>query len=121
MEALAFYERAFGAVAGKTWFDAATGERAASFTIGDDRFAIADENPVWGSKSVLTLGGAPFCIQIFVDDVREAANRALDAGGKVEVPGTKEQPIFTTPNGTECCNVRDPFGFVWSISREFVQ
>ncbi|MCL2609693.1 MAG: VOC family protein [Treponema sp.] len=117
-EAMDFYRRAFGAVAVRTHFEGSQGERAARFTIGQDRFAMADENARWGAKSPLTLGGAPLCIQLFVEDVRVAAERALNAGGKVVAPGTEGQPLFTTPDGTECCNVADPFGFVWSISRE---
>lgn len=117
-KALAYYEIAFGAISSKTAFDSAKGERTAKFYIGPDRFAIADENPAWGSKSPLTLGSAPLCIQLFVNDVEKAANQALTAGGTVAAPGTVEQPIFITPDGTHCCNIIDPFGFIWSISKE---
>ena len=115
-EALAFYGQAFGAVTVKTQFEGKPGERFAAFTIGTDRFAMADENPEWGSKSPLTLGAAPLCIQLFVDDVKAASEQALASGARVVAPGTEEQPIFVLPDGTTCCNVRDPFGFVWSIS-----
>jgi PhnB protein len=117
-KALRFYEKALGAVAAVRWFDRPIGERAAKFHIGKDRFAIADENSAWGSKSPLTLGGSPMCIQLFVDDVKSVANRSLAAGGKVAAPGTDAHQIFITPDGTECCNVADPFGFIWSISKE---
>ncbi|MCL2557977.1 MAG: hypothetical protein FWE09_05810, partial [Treponema sp.] len=115
---LDFYARAFGAVTVRARIEGAKGERSARFLIGEDRFAMADENPIYGAKSPLTLGGAPLCIQLFVDNVGEASRRALAAGGKVMAPGTADNPIFTTEDGTECCNVGDPFGFVWSVSRE---
>ena len=114
--ALAFYERAFGATAEKTLFDVARGEKAARFYIGSDRFAIADENSMWGSKSPLTLGGAPLCIQLFVDDLQKTVDQAVATGTKVVSPGTEEQPIFLTPDGIQCCNLADPFGFIWSVS-----
>ena len=117
-KALTFYQQAFGAVAVKTQFEGKPGDRFAAFTIGTDRFAMADENPAWGSKSPLTLGAAPLCIQLFVDDVKAAADKALVAGARVVAPGTKDEPVFVLPDGTQCCNVSDPFGFVWSISRE---
>lgn len=117
-EALIFYERAFGAVAVQTNFDQAKGERNARFQINGDRFAIADENLTWGSRSALTLGGIPMCIQFFVPDVRAAMERTLSAGAVLGAPSTEEQQIITLPNGTEFCNVVDPFGFYWSLSKE---
>lgn len=50
-EALAFYTKAFGAVAVKTWFGGAKGEKAAKFHINGACFAIADENPASGSNA----------------------------------------------------------------------
>jgi len=114
-EAMDFYARAFCAVSELTVFDKEKGQNSAKFSIGTDLFAIADENWDWGSKSPLTLGGVPFCIQLFVNDVRKASARAINSGAKVVAPGTDEQAIFTVHN-TECCNVIDPFGFIWSLS-----
>ena len=118
VEALRFYEQAFYAVSYQTNFEAAKGEKSAKFIIGDDRFALADENRIWGSTSPITLGGAPLCIQLFVEDVQAVITQALTVGAKLIDPSTEGQPIITLSDGTQFANLIDPFGFVWSISKE---
>ena len=116
-KALAFYEKVFGAVRISENFSVPIGERNASFRIGESRFALADENPVWGSRSLLTLGGVPLCLQIYVPDLEKTLETALSNGGFVMEPGTQESPIFEMHDGVRFANVKDPFGFVWSITQ----
>lgn len=116
--AFSFYKKVFNAVALHTMFEAPIGERNAKFKINDSLFAIADENLNWGSKSPITLGGVPMCIQLFVDDVQKYVNQAVIAGCKIVPPGTDNDPIFATPDGLICSNLCDPFGFIWSITNK---
>ena len=99
--AIKFYNKAFGAISYDENLQEVKGERHARFRIGQDIFALADENQDLGSKSPITLGGAPICIQLFVDDIEACIQTALQAGAKLIAPS----------------NVIDPFGFVWSISK----
>ena len=117
-KAMEFYAKAFGAKAEKTYFDRPIGEKGASFFINEARFAMVDENAKWGSKSPKTLGGAPLCIQLYVDKIEEVIECALNCGAVISAPGTAEKPIFTTPQGIVCCNITDPFGFIWSVSKK---
>ena len=115
--AIKFYNKAFGAISYNENLHAAKGERHTCFRIEQDTFALADENQTLGSKSPITLGGVPICIQLFVDDVETCIQSALQAGAKLIAPSTSDVPILSMPDGVVFGNVVDPFGFVWSISK----
>jgi len=117
--ALAFYEVVFGATGFDAQLDKVKGERNVRFRIGDDLFALADENPAWGSKSPITLGGVAGCLQLFVPDVDAVMKLALENGGSLMAPSTQAAPIITTPTGVQFCNIQDPAGHVWTISSEY--
>lgn len=116
-KALYFYEKVFGAICMEKNTDAPKGERSARYRIGSGLFAIADENSAWGSRSPLTLGGSPVCIQLFVDDVEQIMQGALKEGAVYMSPSTIETPVLTMPGGIRFGNILDPFGYVWSISK----
>jgi len=117
-KALSFYEQAFGAISVHTHFSVPEGEKIARFKIGNDLFALADENLAQNTKSALTLGGAPVCLQLFVEDVRETVERALVAGADVRPPSTLARPVIMMSDHTELGHLIDPFGFTWAISQE---
>lgn len=108
--AIAFYERAFGAV--KTLqLDAPGGRIAhAEIRIGDSILMLSDEMPDWGNKSPATLGGSPVFLMIYVPDVDAAFARAIAAGGK-EVRPVQDQ-FYGDRSGT----LADPFGYQWTLA-----
>ena len=116
--ALKYYEKALGAKIIKTYFNGKTGENGARFSIGEYLFAMADENKTSGSKSPKTLGGVSACIQLFVENIEAVIDSAVEAGGIISAPCTKEKPIIETREEMKFCNITDPFGHVWSISKK---
>ncbi|MEI5989555.1 hypothetical protein A5881_001043 [Enterococcus termitis] len=110
-KAMKFYEKIFEAKR----IELSITENMASgrFIIGESLFALADEQPENGGKSPLTLKGTPLCIQLICDNVEELVERTLAAGC------TLEMPITVVPNKFKVANIKDPFGFVWSISEVY--
>ncbi len=112
-DALHLYEKIFNAKGLSVSFEGIkVGEKNARFSIGESLFALADENKELGSKSPLTLGGTSICIQLMVADVEKIIDRAVQEGCVVEMP------IITLPHGIKVGNIKDPFGYIWSISKE---
>ena len=117
-KALKFYESVFNATAYASLLNEAPGNRSTRFKVGNQPFALADENPKWGSKSPLTLGGVPLCLNLDVENISETLGRMLTYGGHIVAPSTDKEPIFTLPHGGLLANVVDPFGFIWSLTQE---
>lgn len=108
--AIDFYKRAFGAEQVMK-LDMPDGKVAhAEIKIGDTIVMMAEENPEWGNKSPLTLGGSPVHLMIYVPDVDTAFKKAIGAGGKETRP-VKDQ-FYGDRSGT----LKDPFGYEWTIA-----
>ena len=108
--ALAFYERAFGAQR-VMCLDMPGGKIAhAEIRIGDSILMMSDENPDWGSKSAVTLGGSPVQLMVYVPDVDAAFARALAAGG------TQVRPVQDQFYGDRSGTLADPFGYQWTLA-----
>ena len=107
--ALAFYAKAFGA---KELFRLTMGPVVAhaEFQIGDSILMLADENPDWGNKGPLMLGGTPTGFCLYVADADAAFAQAVAAGAKVEKP--VEDQFYGDRTGT----VVDPFGHKWTLA-----
>lgn len=108
--ALEFYRDAFGA---KELFrmDGPPGKIGhAEMRIGDSPFMLADEVEAWGNRSPLSLGGNGSSLMIYVDNVDEAFQRAVDAGAKVK------RPVENQFYGDRAGVIEDPFGHVWTIA-----
>lgn len=112
-EALNFYEKVFDAK--KIELNLTEPIKSGRFSIGQSLFALADEQPKQGGKSPLTLHGTPFCIQIICSSVEELLDKALKAGC------TLEMPITIIPDQFKVANIKDPFGFIWSISEMYTE
>jgi PhnB protein len=111
-DALAFYERAFGA---KELYrlpmpDGRIGH--AEIQIGDSRIMLADENdmPDAVAKSPAALGGTSFGILLYGENVDARFKRAVDAGAKVV------RPVADQFYGDRSGTILDPFGHVWTFS-----
>lgn len=110
-EAIAFYEKAFGAEAGM-WLRGPDGQSTvhAELRIGDSTLMLTDECPDWGTKSAATLGGSPVSLHLYVEDTDAAMQRAVDAGCEVIAPA---QDMWW---GDRFGKLSDPFGLHWSIA-----
>lgn len=109
-EALAFYQRAFGAQeVGR--MDGPGGKiMHAELRIGDSMLMLADAFPEYGSRGPRALQGTPVTIHMYVEDADAVWQRAIDAGATVEMP--LEDAFW----GDRYGQVIDPFGHRWSIA-----
>jgi PhnB protein len=107
-EAIRFYQKAFGAKEVMRFEH--EGEIAhAELEIAGSRVMLGEENPMWGNRSPLTLGGVAGGLAIWVPDVDQAFAQAVAAGGKAEQPPTDQ--FYGDRSG----NLVDPFGHKWNI------
>jgi PhnB protein len=115
-DAIAFYKKAFGATE-KLRMLMPDGKIAhAELEIEGSLLMMADENPDWGTKSPETLGGNPLTIGLYVPDVDQSFQKAIDAGATVIMPVKDEF------YGDRVGQVFDPFGYKWMIAthKEYV-
>ena len=108
-EAIAFYQRAFGAEELLRLTEPTGRIGHAEIKIGPATLMLADENAAWGTRGPLTLGGTTFSIHLHVDDADTAFARAVEAGATVVRP--LQDQFYGERSGT----VRDPFGHEWLI------
>ncbi len=108
--AIEFYKKAFGAVERGVMKGPDGKVMHAELRIGDSIFMLADEFPEYGSLSPQSSGGAGMGLHIYVEDVDSAFDRAIGAGGIVEMP------IADMFWGDRYGKLVDPFGHKWSIA-----
>ena len=112
--AIAFYERALGAVElYRSPLPGAKGQDA-QLRVGNSLLLLTDEQPsseekVPGFGSPRSLGGTSVTLQLYVDDVDSAYKRAVDAGAGPIMP---PEDCFW---GDRYSMAKDPFGHVWAI------
>ena len=109
-DAIAFYERAFGAIE-RLRLEIPGGKIAhAEIQIGDSVIGLCDPLPQFVSRSPRDLGGTSAEVWIYVDDVDAAVRAAVDAGG------TLTNEVSDQFWGDRSGIVTDPFGHVWLIA-----
>jgi PhnB protein len=106
--ALEYYKKAFGATEIMR-YDMGGRIGHADMTIGDSHFMLADEHPEMGYVGPEALGGTTFGMTLYVDNVDELFQRAIEAGGKVE------RAVADQFYGDRTGTLIDPFGHKWSI------
>jgi PhnB protein len=108
--AIAFYEKAFGAIERMRHAmpDGRIGH--AELIIGDSMIMLADEFPEENARAPGAFGGSPVGLHLFVEDVDAAVARAKSAGATVTRPVADQ--FYGDRNGT----VTDPFGHVWHVT-----
>lgn len=82
----------------------------AEIKIGDSPIMFGEENPAWGNKSPLTLGGSPTGLCIYVPDCDAVFAAAVAAGATVLKPLANQ--FYGDRSGT----VTDPFGHNWTVA-----
>lgn len=109
-KALAFYEQAFGAEVITRHIDDEDRVVHAEMRIGDSTFMMTNETPAFPQmRGAETLGDSPVHIFLYVDEVEERFQRALDAGASVVMPLAEQ--AYGRSGG-----LKDPFGLVWWLS-----
>lgn len=106
-EAIAFYQKAFGAVEILRLNTDDGRISHAELRIGDARMMLADEFPEIDVLSPTTMGGSPVLILLEVDNVDTLFPQALEAGATLIRPLAGDN----LRNG----KLRDPFGHQWMI------
>jgi PhnB protein len=110
--AIDYYSHLFGATELSRIYgpDGITIQRA-EIRIGNSLVHLSDEIPSFGILSPLSLGGTTGSIQLFLDDVNTAWDRAIE-GGSVAV-----LPLEDTYWGERTGRIVDGFGHVWTLSQ----
>jgi PhnB protein len=108
IEALDFYERAFGAqvrlklvMGGKLMHS--------ELLIGDSIVCLSDSFPEFGAVAPAADQPVPVSLMIYTEDVDALFARAVDAGA------TAVNPPNDTFHGDRACSLRDPYGHRWMI------
>ena len=108
LEALSFYERAFGAevlrklvLGGKLMHS--------EVRIGDSIVCVSDPFPEYGSVAPSPDQPVPVSLMIYTEDVDALFARAVEAGASAV---TEPNDTF---HGDRASSVRDPFGHRWMI------
>lgn len=112
-EAIAFYQRAFGATElyRIPMPDGRVGH--AELQIGDSRLMLADDMPEMAdavARNPRTLKGTSFGLVLYLADVDAAFAKAVAAGGTVK------RPVKTQFYGDRSGTLEDPFGHVWTLT-----
>jgi PhnB protein len=83
----------------------------AEFRIGDSVMMLGEEMPAMGGKSPQSLGGSPVSFFIYLENVDEAWQRAINAGAK------QVMPLADMFWGDRAGCVDDPFGHHWWLAQ----
>ena len=109
-DAIAFYEKAFGATL-LNRLDGPGGKvMNAALRIGDSVVMLVDEVPEWQCLGPKTLKGSPVTLHLYVPDVDASFARAVAAGA------TPTMPVTDMFWGDRYGQVQDPFGHNWSLA-----
>jgi uncharacterized glyoxalase superfamily protein PhnB len=117
-EAAAFYRTAFGAMSPRHWISPKTGEvTGIDITIGQATVTVCGSNPkreadarLPGPCAVPALGRGSTVLQLCVDDIDAAVERALAAGATIRTP------VQDADWGDRLATIIDPFGHIWAIA-----
>jgi PhnB protein len=108
-DAIAFYEKIFGAKV-RNRLDMPDGRIGhAELKIGKGLIMLSDEFPEHGAVGPKTLGGSSVAVNVYVRDVDDVAKRAEEAGAKIIRQPTDE--FYGDRNAT----FEDPFGNLWMV------
>jgi PhnB protein len=110
VDAIAFYEKAFGAVEMLRLPGPAGKLMHAMLRIGDSVLMLTDEYPDFGSLGPKALKGSPVTIHLYVEDVDATVAQAVAAGATIKMP------VADMFWGDRYGQVVDPFGHHWSVA-----
>ena len=108
--AIAFYQKAFGAVELLRMPGSGGRLMHAEIKIVDSPVMLADENPEMEILGPESLGGSGAGFLIYVDDVDAFAKRAVEAGAVLK------RPVQDHFYGDRAGTLLDPFGHQWTVA-----
>ena len=82
----------------------------AELEVGDALIMLADEFPDMGHRGPKSVGGTPVTINIYVENVDDVFERALQKGAK------ELRPVENQFYGDRTGQFEDPFGHRWSVA-----
>jgi PhnB protein len=109
-QAIEFYKRAFGAKERGRMPGPGDTVAHAELEIGDSVLMLSDPMPQSTLKPPKELSGTSVGIFLYVEDVDEVVQQAIDAGARVTMP--VEDQFW----GDRFGKVADPFGHEWQIA-----
>jgi len=110
-KAIDFYKKAFNAkVLDLAPNPVGTGIMHAVIQIGNSLLMMGDEAPGMSAKSAETLGATPISLYLYVPNVDEAFQQALNAGAVATMP------VADMFWGDRAGNLKDPFGYTWMLA-----
>ena len=109
-DAIEFYADVFGAVERMRMPQPDGRIGHAELQIRDSVVMLADEFPDMGVLSPQSIGGTPVTLNVYVDDVDAAVDRAVAAGA------TLTRPVENKFYGDRAGQIVDPWGHQWSVA-----
>ena len=82
----------------------------AELELGDSIIMLADEHPEIGVRGPKSIGGTPVTISVYVEDVDDVFQRAVQAGA------TPLQEVENQFYGDRSGQFEDPFGHRWNVA-----
>lgn len=114
-EAIAFYQRVFGAKERFRLTEPSGRVGHAELDIGGAVLMLSDEYPELGFRGPESVGAVTSSIHLHVDDADALIQRAVEAGA--ELVRAPADHFYGERSGT----VRDPFGHEWMIGHSIEQ
>src|ERR1700688_4928836 len=108
--AIDFYKKVFGATVMMRMPGPIGQVMHAELKIGDSIIMLSDENPKMGAMSPQTAGGISVSLHVYLENVDDVVQKAVDAGAKLLRP--VQNQFYGDRSGT----LIDPFGHMWSVS-----
>ncbi|HET9865295.1 MAG TPA: VOC family protein [Steroidobacteraceae bacterium] len=112
LDAISFYQRAFGAVEVTKLVGPDGSLLHASLRIGDSILMLTEECPPMGARDPRALGGSPVSVHLAVRDADAAFKRAVEAGASAVMPVSE---MFW---GARYGVLSDPYGHTWSVATQ---
>lgn len=109
-DAIEFYGEVFGAKERMRMLGPGGEIGHAELQIGESLIMLADEFPELGVRSPKTIGGSPVTLSVYVENVDEVFDRAVEAGANTL------RPVEDQFYGDRTGQFEDPFGHRWSVA-----
>ena len=107
-----FYINGMGASELRRWNNDDGSLHVVEYSIGGALFHLHEEKPGKGQLEPIKNNGVTALIGLFVDDVDQLMNRAVQAGATVV------QPAQDYDYGYRQGEIKDPFGHVWLLQKK---
>jgi PhnB protein len=111
-QAIEFYKNVFNAAEVSRMVTGDGKIEHSEIKVGDARIMIADEFP-GNNRAAKSLGGTPVIIYLYVDNVDDTVQKAVNDGA------IALRPIQNLPHGDRVGKIEDPFGHVWMVATKF--